>query len=53
MCLSVSYGALWSLTISPITWSCYMSFTVSSTSMELLHVSHSLRWLLAFSPTVI
>ena len=51
MSLSVTYGKWLSLSLplSPVTWSCYMSFAVSSSSMELLHVSQFLVWLLVVS----
>ena len=49
MSLTVYYVCWLSCTVSPLPWSCYMSLTVSSSSMEMLHVSHCLPWFLAVS----
>ena len=49
MSLTVSYCFYLSQTVSPVPWSYYMSITISSSSMEFLHVSYCLLWLLAFS----
>ena len=38
MSLTVSYGFCLSQTVSPVPWSCYMSITVSSSSMEFLQI---------------
>ena len=48
-CLTVSYCCWLSLTFFPVSWSCYIYLTISSISMELLHLSHCLPWLLAVS----
>ena len=49
MSLTVSYCCLFYLTLTPVRWSLYMSVTVSTISMELLHVSFYLPWLMAVS----
>ena len=46
---TVSYGCWQFLTFSHFPWSCYISLTFSSSSMELLHVHHCVPLLLAFS----
>ena len=51
--LIVSYSFRLSLTVSLVTRRCYMSLTVSSSSMKLLHVSHCRLWLLAASPSAL
>ena len=49
MSLTDSIGCWLSLILSLVPLSCLMSFTVSSSSMALLHVHHCLPWFLAVS----
>ena len=59
MCLNVFYSCLFYLTVSPVPWSFFISLTVSigvwvsltvsTSAMKLLHVFHCLIWLMAVS----
>ena len=52
-CITLSYCCWLSLIVFLVPCSCYMSLTVSSISMDLLHVSHCLPLLLAVSASAI